>query len=213
MIADRHVTGARIDRLYHEVARTPEQLAAVTELLGWEDQPRRRLRQLTFPDDITRRAGVSLILATFCHTNPSGGRFTTGDLGAWYAAFSLDTAIAETVHAHGRRLRASGMLSVTLRMRVLEATVQGEFDDLRGLQASAPEIYDPDSYARSQAYGAGVRRSGRDGIVYDSVRDPGGICVAVFQPAAVLGVRPSATYEYRWTGSYNAVDVERLEFH
>jgi RES domain len=210
MIADRHVSGDGVDRLYREVARTPEQLAAVTELLGWEDQARRRLRQLTFPDDFTQRAGVSLILATFCHTNPSGGRFTTGDLGAWYAGFSLDTAIAETVHAHDRRLRASGMLSVTLRMRALEATVQGEFDDLRGLQASVPEIYDPNSYARSQIYGSEVRRSGRDGIVYDSVRRVGGTCIAVFQPAAVLGVRRTKAYEYRWAGSSDPI-VERLE--
>lgn len=210
MIAERHVTGARIDRLYRRVAKTPEQLAAVTELLGWQDESRRQLRQLIVPDDFVERAGVSLILAAFCHTNPSGGRFTTGDLGAWYAAFSLDTAIAETVHAHSRRLQASGMLSIALRMRVLEAMVQGEFDDLRGLQATAPELYDANSYAHSQIYGTEVRRSGRDGIVYHSVRHAGGTCVAVFQPAAVLGVRRSTAYEYRWVGSSDPI-VERLE--
>ena len=210
MVADRYVTGARIDQPYRRVAGTPAQLDAVTELLGWGDHIRRRLHHLRFPDDFTNRPGVALILAAFCYTNPSGGRFTTGDLGAWYAAFSVDTAIAETVHAHSQQLRACNMLRVTLRMRALRATIQGEFDDLRGLQATAPELYHPQSYVASQSYGAEVRRTGRDGIVYDSVRHPGGTCVAVFQPGAVLEVVRSAAYEYRWSGSLEPI-VERLE--
>ena len=41
----------------------------------------------------------SLVMAAFLHCAPDGGRFSNGDLGAWYAATDVRTAIAETVRS------------------------------------------------------------------------------------------------------------------
>jgi len=54
--------------------------------------------------------------------------------------------------------------------------------DIRG---GYPELHYPDSYTASQAFAAEQRAAGESGVVYDSVRHPGGQCLAAFRPSAV----------------------------
>ena len=145
--------------------------------------------------------GASMIMAAFCHPNPEGARFTTGEIGAWYAGLKLDTAIAESIHHNTRRLMETGLTYVRLRMRQLIADVDASVHDIRGRRDPTPEVYDPDRYTESQRFGARLRGAGSEGMVYQSVRRAGGECVAIFSPRRILGAVPVAKFEYRWSGS------------
>lgn len=155
-------------------------------------------------NDIITGAGASLVMAAFLHADERGGRFTDGRLGGWYAAFDIETAIKETIYHNERRLRASiGSFPNRIQMRQLAATVDTILVDLRGLQTSHPDLYHPADYTASQAFAVSLRwpTSGKpeDGIVFDSVRRPGGVNVCVFWPSRVsLPVAQGDHFEYNW---------------
>jgi RES domain len=50
-------------------------------------------------------------------------------------------------------------------------------------------VYDPDHHRAGQALGRKLRERGSTALVYDSVRDAGGQCVAVFVPRAPARAR------------------------
>ena len=109
-----------------------------------------RLDRLDRSEWVTGRPGATLVMAAFCHPAPSGGRFNGEALGAWYCAAEIETAIAETVYHHTRRLAhsASGFRHV-IQMRELISDVDAEVHDVRGLRESRPELSDAVSYAAS----------------------------------------------------------------
>jgi hypothetical protein len=75
----------------------------------------------------------------FLHADETGGRFTDGRLGARYASFGVDTAIAETVHHSTRRLRLSdGAFPANIQMRELVAGIDCTLVDIRGQQKNRP---------------------------------------------------------------------------
>jgi len=82
-------------------------------------------------------------------------------------------------------------------MRCYLADVHEMFHDIRG---GWPELHDPDSYAASQRSAVELRDAGSDGILYDSVRHPGGRCIAVFYPDRIGPARQSAHLYYHWDG-------------
>ena len=45
--------------------------------------------------------------------------------------------------------------------------------------------------------------AGALGVIYPSVRDAGGTCIACFRPAIVGNVRRTTTYEFTWDGDPN----------
>jgi hypothetical protein len=55
--------------------------------------------------------------------------------------------------------------------------------------ATLAEVYHPDHYGASQALGRVLRGSGSAAVAFDSVRHPGGQCVAVFAPKALSRAR------------------------
>jgi hypothetical protein len=61
-------------------------------------------------------------------------------------------------------------------------------------------VHDPDDHQPGQALGRALFEAGSNGIIYRSVRNPGGECVVTFRPRLVLGVRPAGHFEYRWRG-------------
>jgi hypothetical protein len=129
-----------------------------------------------------------------------GTRFTDGHFGAYYAAESIDTSIAETRYHRENFLRATSQPPIELEMRCYLADVACDLHDLRGRRAELPEIYDPVSYNASQRLGASLRAAGSNGIAFDSVRRPGGECVAVFRPRLVQNVRQGVHLRYAWDG-------------
>ena len=143
--------------------------------------------------------GASVVMAPFAHVNPAGSRFSDGRFGAFYAAHRVSTAVAEVCYHRERFLRATHEPAQTLELMLYEASVSGSVHDIR---ASANRgWYDPNSYARSQTLGARLHAAGSGGIVYRSVRDPRGQCVAVFRPRLVTRCRPVKPLFAHWDGS------------
>jgi hypothetical protein len=165
--------------------------------------------------EIVQGPGATMVMAAFLHADAAGGRFTDGRLGAWYAAFDVETAIEETVHHSTRRLWLSqSAFPSNIQMRQLVANIDCPLVDIRGLQESRPELYDPDNYTASQLFGVGLRwpRSGEgeNGLVYDSVRRAGGTNVCIYRPSLIaLPVTQADHYEYRWDAA-GAVAIFKL---
>lgn len=141
--------------------------------------------------------GTTPIMASFTHLNPEGSRFTPGWYGVYYCAREQSTAVAETVFHKSRFLRATREPACVLDMRCYLGDVDGRFHDIRG---GWPELHDPDSYVASQRFAVELRQAGSNGIVYDSVRAPGGTCLAAFHPDVLEPVRQGPHLQYHWDG-------------
>src|SRR5918998_5437561 len=87
--------------LFDPVA-APDDLEAVLELEAWtNDRINNELGLLhTIPRDewVTGRPMASVVMAAFCHPAPGGARFSDARRGAWYAARTITTALAESVY-------------------------------------------------------------------------------------------------------------------
>lgn len=152
-------------------------------------------------EDRTFGPGASVVMAPFIYLNPDGGRFTDATFGAFYTANSLGTAIAETRHHREIFLRATQQGPIELTMRSYLADVTAKFHDIRGKRRQMSQIYDPDSYAASQILGRSLRLAESNGVVYDSVRDPEGQCLAVYRPRLVQNLRQGVHLRYLWDGT------------
>ena len=200
--------------LFERIA-PPEEWEALIEL---ESLTNDRLRdeagqiQLVPADERVSGPGAGYVMAAFTHIAPSGGRFNDPTFGAYYASRSLETAVAETTYHRARFLRATAEISLQLDMRVLESAVAGRFHDMRGLRQRFPAEYDPDDYAAGQSLARRVRAGGSDGIAFESVRRPGGECVAVYRPRLVSGCRETRTLTYVWDGTTISEVYEKKPF-
>ncbi len=164
-----------------------------------------RLRQesgeisLVPPEERVSGPGTTPIMAAFTHLNPSGSRFSDGTYGVYYAGESLDTAIAETRYHRENFLAATREPPIELDMRVYLTDVRAQLHDIRG-RPDLKTIYDPNSYAESQKLGRVLKTRNTWGIIYDSVRRPGGVCVGVFRPRALSNCRQGQHLVYAWSG-------------
>lgn len=181
----------------------PEDLALVIELEGWtNDRLSTELGVIfTIPPEewVTGRPHATVVMAAFCHPHPSGGRFNDASRGAWYAGLSLGTALAESIFHRTQELAEIGVTDARVEMRQYLADFDADFHDVRrGPEFAA--LYDPDRYAPGQALARELLAQGSNGVIYRSVRDAGGQCLACFRPPLVLNVRPAAHFEFRWHG-------------
>jgi hypothetical protein len=189
-------------RLFEEVA-DPVDLDAV---LAVESLTNERLRAesgdlaLLPAGERVSGPGTGFVMAAFTHVSPSGGRFHDGTFGAYYAARSRATAIAETVHHRERFLRDSAAPPLDLDMRVLRARIEGRMHDLRGARDRWTALYDPDDHAAGRELARELRAAGSDGVAWDSLRDRGGECVAAFRPRCVTDCKQAEHLGYRWNG-------------
>jgi hypothetical protein len=95
-------------------------------------------------------------------------------------------------------------------MRLYRADFRAPFHDLRGAR-SFERALDPVSYEASRELARRLLELGSNGIVYPSVRQAGGECVACFRPPLVLNVCVAAHYELRWVaGVPRATRLERF---
>ncbi len=165
------------------------------------DRLRERLGHLRRipPERRVSGPGTTPVMSAFTHVHPDGGRFSTAKFGAYYAARELPTAIAETVYHRERFLRASKEPPIDLQMRSYQGNVRADLHDVRG--GDWPRLHDPHSYAISQAFATRLRDKGSEGIVFDSVRKPGGQCVALFYPDLIGPVKQGPHLLYRWDGA------------
>lgn len=186
-----------------DAVASPEDLEAVFELEGWtNDRISNELGVLhTIARDewVTGRPLATVVMAAFCHHRADGGRFNDASRGAWYAAFALGTAHAEAIHNRTRELEEiGGWFDTFVQMAAYLADFDAAFHDVRARRFS--RYLNPESYRAAQRLGRQLLDRGSNGVIYPSVRDPGGTCLACFRPRLVKRVRQGGFYEYRWTG-------------
>jgi hypothetical protein len=140
-------------------------------------------------------------MAAFTHLNPKGSRFSDGSYGVYYVGREFRTALRETAHHFARFATDSQDGPRYEDMRVLVGRIDVRLHDVSNLPLpQQAKILDPDSYAVSQAFAAALRETGTSGLVYPSVRDPGGQCAAAFRPKAVGIPVQTRHLKYHWDG-------------
>jgi hypothetical protein len=188
-----------------DVVALPEDLELIFELEGWTNDrisAELGIIRLLPPDEwVVGRAHATAIMAAFCHPAPAGGRFNGPELGAWYAAFDLETALAESAYHRTKELAEIGVFDTVVQMRQYLSDFDAAFHDIRGDDPAWRHLHDPESWTASQALGETLRRQRANGLLFNSVRSARGSCIVCYRPPLVLNVRPAAHYEYRWTGS------------
>lgn len=200
--------------LFERIA-PPEDWDALIEL---ESRTNDRLRdelgriQLVPPEERVVGPGAGYVMAAFTHVAPEGGRFNDASFGAFYAARTLETSVAETSYHRARFLAATREPPTQLDMRVLEAEIAAGLHDLRGLRERFPAVYDPGDYAAGQALARRLHARGSDGVAFESVRHAGGECVAIYRPRLVTRCRESRTLTYIWDGAAISGVYEKKPF-
>lgn len=157
--------------------------------------------QLVPPDERVSGAGSTMVMAAFTHLNPDGSRFSDGSYGVYYAAQSLETAIAEVSHHRALFLARTSEPAMDVDMRAIAANLDAELHDLRTLGKRGAPLLDPDDYAAPQALAQRLRAAGSWGVLFPSVRHAGGFCVGVFRPKALRNARSAAHIALHWDGA------------
>jgi RES domain-containing protein len=190
--------------LYDQVA-APKDLEVVFAIEALTNpRIRQEMGQLSLvpPADRVAGPGATLIMAAFTHLNPLGSRFSDGSWGVYYAADSLETAVAEVSHHRGAFLARTAEEAIDIDLRWIQADLRDRLHDLRGQGAAWAAAYDPDRYGASQDLGRELRTQGSAGIAYDSVRRAQGQCVAVFRPKALSNARAAGHVGLHWDGTH-----------
>lgn len=153
------------------------------------------------PDERRFGPGYGPIMAAFTHLNPTGSRFSPGTYGVFYCARQARTAIAETRYHTALFLAATGEPPMRQQMRLYTVIAEGDVLDLRGDASLATTVLHPHDYSAGQALGVAARHAGAGGVVYPSVRDPAGECLAAFHTTLLRECHHAAYLEYNWNGS------------
>lgn len=143
--------------------------------------------------------GASWVMAPFVHASPDRpGRFHSGEEGAYYAGNCSEVALFETIYHFEGFLRATDEPACSATFRELIGPLDSELHNLQEPEFSG--CLDPNSYTESQRIAASLRDASSSGVLYPSVRYPGGLCVALFYPD-VPGIPDQAShYRYHWDG-------------
>ncbi len=187
---ERHVPPELMGPLWALEARTNPRLMQETGELD-----------LVRPEDCLSGPGASIVMAPFTHIGyPS--RFSDGSYGVYYGARSLETAIRETGHHRQILATDAGLGPDEFSMRAWVGTLRKTLHDVRGpdyidLHDPAPR---PEDHPVAQAFGKMLRARDSWGIVYRSVRHPGGQCFAVLRPPALSLPTQGAHLVYGWDG-------------
>lgn len=134
------------------------------------------------PDERVSGTGATVVMAPFTHLSRET-RFSDGTFGVYYAAKSLETAIAETKYHRARFLSQTDEVDQEITMRVYAGAIRMRMRDLR--PADYESLLAADDYRQSQPFARTMKDRGANGLLYPSVRQAGGLCLAVFRPRAV----------------------------
>lgn len=174
-----------------------------------ESMTNERLRQeagdlfLVPSEDRVSGPGASVIMAAFTHLGKPS-RFTDGSFGVYYASFSQETAIRETVYHREHFLRATLEEACEITMRLYEGQVIQPLHDIR--DDDFQNCHHPYDYTHSQQLARELREANAWGLVYNSVRHDNGHCIAVFRPPAVSIPQQISHLKYMWDGD-KIIDV------
>ena len=193
------------------LARIAEDKKAVQDLFELESATNdrllgeaNRLPGITVHELVFGVPNFHIVNAAFTHPQPTGSRFNSGDRGAWYAGFALETAQLEVAYHYAEGLREINWQEEEIASyRDFLADFRGEFHDLRsGKRYSA--YLNPNSYKASQKLAQELLQMGSAGILYPAVRHPGGTCIACFRPALITNVRAGATVTITFANAHAA---------
>ena len=148
----------------------------------------------------------TIVRAAYLHPNPFGSRFNDATRGAWYAAIKLETSLAEVIWHRAEHLAEIVVPGLEYERPDVELS---EYDDWQadfntGFHTLEPaDTYEdclqpvpvPECYAIPQSLARRLLQERSNGIVYPSVRHPGGICVVCFRPALVFNPRRAGRYQ------------------
>ncbi|MGH9618005.1 MAG: RES family NAD+ phosphorylase [Acidobacteriaceae bacterium] len=150
---------------------------------------------------------ASIVNAAFTHRNPAGNRFNDGTRGAWYAGLDRATSVAEVSFHRAQQLaNVDWTAEETCTFDDYLADFTTEFHDLRdGGSVGSGRQYRkflkpgpvPACYAEPQQLARKLLAAKSNGVIYPSVRHPGGTCIACFRPALVYHVRRESRIELR----------------
>lgn len=162
------------------------------------------------PERRVSGSGASYVMAPFTHVSTNWtGRFHDGRFGVYYAANKAETALAETMHHRSEIYRASseapGWFS---QYRELIGKVDRSFHDITSDKAYL-DCLKPSGYTASQALAHELRSQGSNGVLYPSVRDKTGQCIAAFWPDVVGIPKQGRHFAYHFDG--DKVDMYRDE--
>lgn len=147
---------------------------------------------------------AAFINASFAYAKPKApNRFNGQNRGAWYAALHIDTALTEVLFHMTEFLAAAGDFNATVEYAEMFASFAGEFVDLRGI-VPPPKCLHPDKrigYPAGNALADEARAMGLNGIVYPSVRRPGGTCIVALWPHSVQSVAQGNIHRATWAGT------------
>jgi len=190
------LTGVKAWRLIPTRVPTADLLARVADpadydlLNALEAQSNRRIRAFGHAN-----AYVAAAFAYSLGGTPS--RFNDGTWGTIYVALEAKTALEEVRFWQARYLKGDRAPATRLDFRMLLGALDGAFLDLREGFAA---LRDPDDYGPSQRFAREHRASER-GLVYSSVRAPGGTCVVGFRPETVRELRHHHQVVMTWDGA------------
>jgi len=169
----------------------------LAELEGETSDRLTRWNEFVREEDYRSGSGWGAVMAAFCYTN--NGRFSIEDrLGAYYCANSDITAIAEwSYHAAKvwRDIRYTDEASATVRCLVGSLT-----EPLVDARKNS-RVHKKTDYSASQAFALKHYQAQDFGILYRSLRNPGGECAALLRPCATTPVKQGAHYSITWDGS------------
>jgi hypothetical protein len=149
--------------------------------------------------------GRTFISAAFTYCRKGGNRFNEETRGAWYAAFDDRTALHEVAFHKTRELAYIDCFQDEVQYRALHASFIGRFHDIRNVEPKHDCLH-PDpaiGYPSGQSFAKDLVMQGARGLIYPSVRNPGGICLVAFQPNVVQDLSPGACWKITWDGTPN----------
>ena len=153
--------------------------------------------------------GASYLMAPFTHVSTDRpSRFTDGSYGVLYVGRVFETALFETIHHHARFMaRTAEAPGWTSQFREIVLSVGADLHDLRGGDTTDHPALDSDSYTGSQGIAITLKAAGSNGVVYPSIRHPGGECAGLFYPDCASEPIQGRHFDYHWDGT--RVDLVR----
>lgn len=141
--------------------------------------------------------GASYVMAPFAYANES--RFSDGSFGIYYAANDFKTSLHEVVYHRGKFYSQTNEEPLKTTEKTLLGKIDSKLHDIR--KGDWKHIHDPDSYIQSQKLGLKLRNEAdSNGIVYKSVRYPGGKNFGAFWPDVISPPIESKKIVLNWNG-------------
>ncbi|MBF0448928.1 MAG: RES family NAD+ phosphorylase [Magnetococcales bacterium] len=142
------------------------------------------------------------VMAPFCHFDPrQAGRFNSTEFGAYYAAIDFDTAFRESLFHMENFYRDTDDPPLYADFRAYAGPIRAALHDLRnGYEILHEADANLDGYSRNQAFTQELYEADSLGLLYNSVRNPGGQCLAILNPTVIPPPEVHTHLRYHWDG-------------